>query len=149
MSIMKNPYGVGMAGNDVVQLKSNCRCSGLAFAFRTPRTAQVVPDCCEACTGHQPDGGRAERLAALEDHAHRALERIQRAMEAAGELAKERDSALERDKMSRRVSYGSHQRRERAEKRLGSVLGEHHGNRIRGNLRVWPGITVPDYESAG
>lgn len=125
MGIVGNPFGVGMSGHDVVDLKATCVCCEMEFGFRGPRTAPVMPKRCQACAGHNLDGVSAERMQALEDHAAQALSRARWAVAKAGEMAEEKKDALEDQKASQRASYRSHKRREWTEQKLEAILAVH------------------------
>ncbi|KHL03798.1 hypothetical protein LK10_08390 [Sinomonas humi] len=114
-----------MSGKDVVDLSATCTCCRMEFAFKGPRTAYVVPKRCQPCEGHKLDGSAAERIAALEGHAARALALARSAMDKARQFAKDKETALEDHKMSQRASYRSHKRREWVERRMIAVLDVH------------------------
>lgn len=59
MSI-KNPYGVGEAGEDLISKTTSCDCCRLPFAYTTIRTRPVRTPRCTECEDHVPDGSLQE-----------------------------------------------------------------------------------------
>lgn len=125
MGIKKNPFGVGVSGNDVVRFRATCPCCRIDFSYASPRTANVVPNRCPCCLDHDLAGSGADRITALEDHAARALERARAATDTARSMAGERDVALDDNKAVKSSAYRSHKRREWAEQLLEAVLAVH------------------------
>lgn len=71
MPRLSNPYGVGMAGADLIYEQKDCPCCTLRFQYRTPRAAPIEPVTCPDCVPHADP---ANHGAMLEDHAARAIE---------------------------------------------------------------------------
>lgn len=68
VSIVKNPFGVGESGTDMVPIAAHCECCDLLFQYKTPRHAPRGKKRCTNCTRHLLDGSLEEQIIALREH---------------------------------------------------------------------------------
>jgi hypothetical protein len=86
---IKNPCGVGEAGEDLIRKVTSCDCCQLPFDYTTPRKKPVRPPRCPDCKNHVPDGSLAQVNEMLLDHEPRLRNWIFTVRAEAGELNEE------------------------------------------------------------
>lgn len=124
MSI-KNPYGVGEAGEDLISKITSCDCCQLPFTYTTVRTRPVRMPRCPDCKDHAPDGSLQQANEVFREHEPRLRNWIFTVRARAGELDEETEKLKQRLRDQRQQIAAALETRDRHRGVLKAVIDVH------------------------